>query len=120
MLFRSLAILVGTDYNPGGVKGMGQKRALEFVQRYKIPAEIFKAVEQSEKFELDFDWNEIFEAFYKYEHDSSEIVFKPFNKEKILEILEKREFSTERIKSGIEKLQSIEEEKKQKGLGEFF
>jgi len=23
------AILVGTDYNPGGVKGLGQKRALD-------------------------------------------------------------------------------------------
>lgn len=115
-----LAILVGTDYNPGGVKGMGQKRALEFVQRYKIPSEIFKAVKNSDKYELDFDWNEIFAQFYDYEHNSPEIEFKPFNEEKIIELLEKRDFSIERIKSGIEKLRTIEEEKKQKGLGEFF
>ena len=31
----SLGILVGTDFNPGGIKGIGQKKALEIVQRYK-------------------------------------------------------------------------------------
>ncbi len=41
-----LAILVGTDYNPGGIKGLGQKRALELVQKYKDPSEIFKAAKE--------------------------------------------------------------------------
>ncbi|MCH7850970.1 MAG: flap endonuclease-1, partial [Nanoarchaeota archaeon] len=43
-----LAILVGTDYNPGGVKGLGQKRALEIVQKNIEPKEIFNSVEDSD------------------------------------------------------------------------
>ncbi|MEM5870583.1 MAG: flap endonuclease-1, partial [Candidatus Aenigmatarchaeota archaeon] len=30
-----IGILVGTDYNPGGIKGIGPKKALELVKRYK-------------------------------------------------------------------------------------
>ena len=61
-----LAILVGTDYNPSGVKGLGQKRALEIVKEYKTPEEIFKSIEDSEKYELDFKWEEIFNIFKEY------------------------------------------------------
>ena len=60
-----LAILVGTDYNPGGVRGLGQKRALQIVQRYKYPVEIFKYVQK--KFDFIFDWQEVFKQFHEYE-----------------------------------------------------
>src|SRR3989338_9622162 len=40
-----LAILVGTDFNPGGVKGIGPKKALELVRRKKHPVSIFQEVE---------------------------------------------------------------------------
>ena len=39
-----LGILVGTDYNPKGVPGIGQKKALEIVKKKKNPYEIFKCV----------------------------------------------------------------------------
>jgi len=115
-----LAILVGTDYNPGGVKGLGQKKALEIVKEHEIPAEIFKVIEKSEKYEMDFDWNIIFAQFYNYKSDKKEIVFKGHNSQKIREILLDHDFSIERINSGIEKLDKLEESKKQKGLGDFF
>ena len=41
-----LGILVGTDYNPKGVLGIGQKKALQIVQKFKQPVLIFKAVEE--------------------------------------------------------------------------
>jgi len=41
-----LAIMVGTDFNPGGIKGIGQKRALEIAQRYSSPVEIFRSIEK--------------------------------------------------------------------------
>ena len=115
-----LAILVGTDYNPGGVKGMGQKRALEFVQNFKIPAEIFKAVANNDKYEIDFDWNEIFAHFYNYESEKKDIITKPHDPEAITNILSKYDFSRDRINSGIEKLDAIQEQKKQTGLTEYF
>ena len=57
----SLAILVGTDFNPGGVKGIGPKKALALVKQKKYPVEIFREVEH----QLDFNWQEVFEIFKK-------------------------------------------------------
>ncbi|MFH0808353.1 MAG: flap endonuclease-1 [archaeon] len=114
-----LAILVGTDYNPGGVKGLGQQRALQIVQQYKYPIEIFKHV--SEKFEFVFDWQEIFKQFQDYKTPQIEdIKFQKPNKEKIKEILARHDFSEARISSALQKLQDIEDSKKQKGLSDFF
>ena len=117
----ALAILVGTDYNPGGVKGLGQKRALEIVQRYKYPVEIFKHVQANDRYEFIFDWQEIFKQFHKYESSrKEEIKFGKPNAEQIKKILLEREFSENRIDSGLQKLNKLEESKKQKGLSEFF
>ena len=114
-----LAILVGTDYNPGGIKGLGQKKALDIVQKFKYPVEIFKNVEKS--FELDFNWHEIFKAFHEYESNyDEEIIFKPLDENKVKEILLKYDFSENRINSGLSKLKEIKESKKQKGLSDFF
>lgn len=114
-----LAILVGTDYNPGGVKGLGQKRALEAAQKSETPEEIFKAV--SEKYEVTFDWQEIFNQFHDYKTENiEEIEFQKPDKEKIREILTKYEFSEIRINSALDKLKQIEDSKKQKGLSDFF
>jgi flap endonuclease-1 len=115
----ALSILVGTDYNPGGVKGLGQKRALEIVQQYKYPVEIFKHV--SSKFDFIFDWQEIFKQFHNYESTHTDnIEFKEPNKEKIKQLLLKYDFSETRIDSSLQKLQQLEDSKKQKGLSDFF
>lgn len=114
-----LAILVGTDYNPGGVRGLGQKRALEIVQQYEYPVEIFKEVQK--KFDIIFDWQEIFKQFHEYKSSSTEdIEFKEVDETKVKEILSSHDFSESRIDSGLQKLRAITEAKKQKGLSEFF
>jgi len=114
-----LAILVGTDYNPGGIRGLGQKKALDIVQKYKYPVEIFKHV--SEKFDFVFDWQQVFKQFHEYESDyTEEIEFKKVDETKVKKILLSHEFSENRIDSGLEKLRKISEAKKQKGLDAFF
>ena len=114
-----LAILVGTDYNPGGVRGLGQKKALEIVQKYKYPIEIFKEVQK--KFDFVFDWQEIFKQFHEYKLSSTEdIEFKKVDETKVKEIFVSHNFSENRINSGLQKLRAITEAKKQKGLSEFF
>jgi len=116
-----LAILVGTDYNPGGVKGLGQKKALEVVQKYKFPVEIFGYIEKSGKYSLTFNWQEVFKQFHEYESSlEEEIKFKKVDEEKVKEILLSRDFSENRIDSGLQKLREIEESKKQKSLKDFF
>ncbi len=117
----SLAILVGTDYNPGGVRGLGQKRALEIVQKYQYPVKIFEYVQKSDKYNFIFDWQEVFKQFHEYETSIKEdIEFRKPDEAKVREVLLKHDFSENRIDSGLQKLRNLEESKKQKGLGDFF
>ena len=105
-----LGILCGTDYNPGGVKGIGPKKALMIVKD-KAPALIFKQFP-----DLDFDWQEVFSLFKKPDVREAEIKFPKINKEKIKNILLEHEFSEERINSALEKLDEAKEKNKQKTL----
>jgi flap endonuclease-1 len=54
-----LAILVGTDFNPGGVKGLGPKRALELVREKKTFDRVFKDIE----WEHEVEPEKIYEFF---------------------------------------------------------
>lgn len=119
-----LGILVGTDYNPKGVPGIGQKKALAIVQKFKTPVRIFKEVEEKINALPDeerFDWREIFELFHKPNVKDFAIKFRKMNEEKIKEILvERHNFSSERIQKQIDKLKEIYDESKQKGLDKWF
>tara|TARA_Y100000310_G_scaffold137432_1_gene136281 strand:- start:1092 stop:2126 length:1035 start_codon:yes stop_codon:yes gene_type:complete len=116
-----LGILVGTDFNPGGVRGIGQKIALDIVRNYKFPVKIFEYIEKSQKYTLDFDWQEIFKIFHEYPSTTHEdkIKFNPVDEKKLKQLLLDRDFSENRIDSGLKKLNQIEEIKKQKGLSDF-
>jgi len=119
-----LGILVGTDYNPKGIPRIGQKKALQIVQRYKQPVLIFKSVEEqimSLPEEERFEWQEIFQLFHKPEVSDHEMKFPKINEEKIKEILvKKHDFSEERINKQLERLRNIEEKAKQKHLDKWF
>jgi len=118
-----LGILIGTDYNPKGIPGIGQKRALQIVQRHKQPVLIFKSVEEqlmNLTEENKFDWTEIFQLFHKHKIENSEIKFDKINEDKIKEILiERHEFSEERVEKQLVRLRKIKEKQKQKGLGDW-
>jgi flap endonuclease-1 len=112
-----LGILVGTDFNPGGVKGIGQKRALEIVRQRKYPVKIFEYIQNSDKYELNFDWQTIFKEFHEYQCcENPELNFKKPDDEKVRKILTSREFSLERINSALDKLKEASEKNKQKKL----
>lgn len=116
-----LGILVGTDFNPGGIKGIGQMKALEIVRKYQYPIKIFEHIETNKKYTIDFDWQEIFQEFKRYTQPNLiQIKFEKPNKNKVKEMLLKHDFSEDRINSGLEKLEIAEEGKKQKDLGDFF
>ena len=107
-----LGILSGTDYNPGGIKGIGPKKALNLVKQKKAPALIFKEFEG----QMDFNWQEVFELFKKPDVRPEEIKFPKINEEKIREILLEHDFSEQRIESGLEKLRDAKEKAKQQTL----
>ncbi len=119
-----LGILVGTDYNPKGVPRIGQKKALDLVRKFETPEAIFESVrEKIEELpeEDKFDWKEIFELFKNPESKDFEFVFPKTDKDKIKEILvEKHNFSEERVDKQLERLKELAKKNSQTGLNKWF
>ena len=119
-----IGILVGTDYNPKGIPGIGQKKALDLVKKHKYPAHIFESVEEQILGlpEADrFDWKEIFELFHKPNVKNEEFEFGEINEDKIMEILvERHNFALDRVQKQIDKLKEVKEKNKQKNLDRWF
>lgn len=115
-----LGILVGTDYNPKGIPGIGQKKALDIVRKFKQPVLIFDGVDDQlakMKEEDRFDWKDIFSLFKKPNVKNFEIRFPKINEERIKEILVKEhDFSEERVDKQLDKLKELKEKQKQKNL----
>lgn len=111
-----LAILVGTDFNPGGVKGIGPKKALALVKQKIHPVAIFDDVVERHG-DLGFNWREIFEIFKKPNVSKQKVTFPKFDENKIKEILVSRhEFSEERVENQIAKIREIKVKKGQTSL----
>lgn len=119
-----LGILVGTDYNPKGIPGIGQKKALQIVQKYKRPILIFKSVEEqimSLPEEDRFYWQKIFELFHKPKVIDVDFEFGKIDEKKIKKILvENHDFSEDRVEKQLERLRDIKEKSKQKDLKKWF
>ncbi len=112
-----IGILCGTDYNPGGVKGLGPKKSLKIVREFKTREKIFEAVSKDEKYIMEFDWKEIYEEIINPNVDKkARIEFPKIDKEKIKEIMLKYEFSEERINAQLDKLEGVIKKKAQKTL----
>jgi flap endonuclease-1 len=119
-----IGILVGTDYNPKGIVGIGQKKALQIVKKYKQPVLIFKSVEEqimSLSEEDRFDWKEVFELFHKPDVSNIFLKFGKINEKKIRQILvNEHDFSDDRVQKQLERLREVTERNKQKNLEKWF
>jgi len=114
-----IGILSGTDYNPKGVMGLGPKKALKFVIEHKTPEAIFQAVEDHEKYELDFDWEAVFDAIKNPSVDkdyNKQIEFKDFDFDAVKEIMTEHDFSDERVEKQFDKIREQKEAAKQQTL----
>lgn len=112
-----LGILVGTDYNPGGIRGIGPKTALKIVKEKKNLENVMDDIEWTFKPKP----SEIFEFFKNPPVEDMEIDKKEFQPDKLLEMLsEEHSFSRERIDSVIQKIKAGKEGEKQSRLGRFF
>ncbi len=120
----SLAVLVGTDYNPKGVPGIGQKKALKIVKEFDSPKKIFDAMKEKMdelSNEDKFDWKVIFSLMKTPKTKDFDIRFPEADFEKVKEILVKRHgFSEERIDNQLEKLNKTKISKDQKNLNKWF
>jgi len=117
-----LAILVGTDYNPGGVKGIGPKTALKLLKEFPNNFDaLFERVKWVQHYP-DLEWKEIFYTIKNLPvEDNYEINFQPINEQALINFLvTKHDFSEERVKLKIKKLLKEKEQQKQQGLSQFF
>lgn len=110
-----LGILTGTDYNLGGVKGIGPKTALKLVKTHKDFDKLFKEVK------AEFNWKKIYAIFKSMPiMKNYQIKFTEPDTDKIKEILvEEHDFSEERVNNTLKKLQEIKKSKEQTGLGKW-
>jgi len=117
----ALAMLIGTDYNIGGIKGIGPKTALKMVKEYKNNFDaVFIEAKWSEFFE--FSWEEVFDLIKNIPVDEDyELKWEDVDEDKIIKLLvNEHDFSEERVRNHIEGLVNIRQKGNQKGLGEFF
>lgn len=116
-----LGMLVGTDYNKGGIKNIGPKKALKLVKQYgKDYDELFKDVKWDDFFK--YSWNEVFYLFKKMPTtDDYKLGWDVVDEQRVFEILcEKHDFGRERVENALKRLLKEKDMKKQKGLGEFL
>lgn len=117
----ALAMLIGTDYNNGGIKGIGPKNALKLVREYKKDfGRLFKEVKWDECF--DFSWEEVYYTIKKMPVTKDyDLKWKSLDEPRVIELLcEKHDFSRERVEETIAKLAVKKERRFQKGLGDFL
>ncbi|MEK6868610.1 MAG: flap endonuclease-1 [Nanoarchaeota archaeon] len=116
----ALAMIIGTDYNPGGIKGIGPKNALKLVKQHKSDFDsLFVEVKWNDFF--DFEWTEVYYLIKKIPTtDDYELRWKDIDYEAILSLLvDEHDFSAERVKSTLEKLKKESSGNQQKSLGDF-
>ncbi len=117
-----LAILVGTDYNPGGIKGIGPKTGLKLVKEYQndFPA-IFDKVEWATHYP-DLPWKKVFDTIKNIPTTKDyELKWEQFDETKLIKLLvEEHDFHEQRVQTKLEKLQKEQKKLTQKGLSSFF
>jgi flap endonuclease-1 len=117
-----IALLLGTDYNPDGVKGIGPKRALQLVKAYKTLDRLLKALPHAE---FPVEPQKIVEYFLKPPvTDNYRLEWREPDENNIYEILvEEHDFNKERVKNAIERLKKAYREhikSRQMGLEAWF
>jgi len=116
-----LGVLIGTDFNYGGVKGIGPAKALKLIKKHGDDYEsIFNEACWDDFF--PFSWYEVYKSLRNIPvTDEYNLKWLPPDTKGIIELLCKNhEFSEERIGSQLEKLEKSVGSRKQKGLGDFF
>ncbi|MDD2678768.1 MAG: flap endonuclease-1 [Candidatus Nanoarchaeia archaeon] len=113
-----VAMLVGTDYNPKGVLGLGPKKAYKLVSEKKSFKEVFSSVE----WEFEISPKEIFDFFMNTPFKKDyEIKHADIDEKKLIEMLcTKHDFSKARVESVLASMDELKKPKTQTGLDNFF
>ncbi|MBI4181754.1 MAG: flap endonuclease-1 [Candidatus Aenigmarchaeota archaeon] len=111
-----LGMLIGTDYNPGGVKGVGPKTALKLVREHPSLEALFQAV----PWEFSMPPQELLDLFLHPPVEDMDIPQARLQPSAVVEFLAgEHGFSRERIQGAVDKLRQAREQQ-QAGLAGFF
>jgi flap endonuclease-1 len=107
-----VGILIGTDFNPDGIEGLGPKTALKLIKEHGI---IENALPHLENAQFPVEPRRIREVFLKPDvTDNYSVEWKEPDVEGVVSFLcKEKDFSEERVRKALEKMQ--EGSKKQKG-----
>jgi flap endonuclease-1 len=99
-----VGILIGTDFNPGGIRGIGPKTALKLIQKYSRLEEVKDITEKLS----DIPYREIRELFLNPEVATiADVEFNSVNYDKVRTFLcDRMNFSVERVNGALDKLKS--------------
>ena len=117
----AIGMLIGTDYNPNGIKGLGPKKALKLVKQYGEDFDaLFKAAEWGQYCRAS--WSEVMDLFtHPLVNDSLELNWGIVDVDKVHQLLvEEHDFSADRVEKTLSGLKEATKQRNQKGLGEFF
>lgn len=114
-----LAMLVGTDYNPSGIKGIGPKTAIKLVKEFDDFDDLFNHVKWDKH--NDLPWTDIFYTIKKMKvTDKYDIKFNTPDKQKIIKLLvDNHDFNVERVEKTLQPVLKERAKKQQKKLGDF-
>ncbi|ABW00894.1 flap endonuclease-1 [Caldivirga maquilingensis] len=116
-----LAILLGTDYNPEGIPGIGPQRALRLIQEYGSLDKLMNTVLKNAQFPVDpFKIREFF--LNPPVTQEVNVKFKEPNEDEVVRLLvEEHDFSQDRVKNALERLRkSMGKAKGSTTLDSFF
>lgn len=112
-----IAILIGTDFNEG-IKGIGPKKALELIKKYKRIEELPISIRSK----LEENFEEIRKFFLNPPVTSDySIEYKEVKEEKLREFLiEEMDFNEERVEKLIERMKNFKSKEKQAELSKWL
>jgi len=115
-----IAILIGTDYNPEGIKGVGPKTALRLI---KMHGSLENALKQLREAAFPVEPSAIREIFLKPQVSGNyKLEWRKPDEEAVMDILcKEHDFSPERVKKAVGRaLKAFEEHHKQASLELWF
>lgn len=118
---RALAMIVGTDFNIGGIKGLGPKKGLIKVKEFEEDFDaLFKEINWSKFF--DIPWQDVYEIVSNIPTtDDYKLEWGDVNKDKVMELMvTKHDFSESRVLNSLEELEKNKLKSQQSSLNKFF
>jgi flap endonuclease-1 len=114
-----MGMLIGTDYNPKGVPGIGPKNALKLVKKEDDFDKLFEGVKWGEHH--DVAWEDIFYTIKNMPIEKKySLKWKPPQIDKLRDrLIGKYSFSVGRIDNKLQKFVEEREKNKQTGLGQW-